>query len=111
MTFRKSKAALRPEVTKDRVAEVLNHWIVQCKTDYREPGQPPSVGLSHWGWVEVDGVPKAMQVVTSLDGSMVRSAYVNRNVTRQLRRGNRAWFTDRCLDTPIWRNDHDFASV
>ena len=52
-----------------------------------------------------------MQVVTSLDGSMVRSVYLNRNVRTQLRKGNKDWFKSRCLDTPIWRNESDVASI
>ena len=110
-TFRKSKAARRPEVTLTRVKQVLDHWIVQCKTEYREPGQPPSIGLSHWGWVEVDGARKAMQVVTSLDGGMVRSVYRNRNANARLQKGERDWFENRCLDAPIWRDESGVASV
>ena len=52
-----------------------------------------------------------MQVVTSLDGSIVASTYINRNATKQLLRDNRAWFEARCMDTPQWRMEHDAGSI
>ena len=97
----------RPEATLQKVKAVLDRWVVRCKTEYREPGEPPTVGLSHWGWVEFRGDRKAMQVVTSLNGSRVASVYMNRNATKALRRGNQGWFEARCIDPPQWRYEHD----
>ena len=108
--FRRERARQRPEVTQPRVKSVLDNWLVRCKTEYREPGAPPSVGWSHWGWVDVDGQRKLMQVVTTLDGAVVKTVNLNRNALKAMRKGNQEWFSDRCLEPPIWRDDDDASS-
>ena len=108
--FRRDRARERPEVTEERVKAVLDNWIAKCKSEYRAPGAPPRVGLSYWGWVDVDGDRKLMQVVTTMDGSEVRTVNLNRNARKAIQRGNKDWFNTRCLEPPIWRDEDDASS-
>lgn len=108
--FRRKRAHLRPEVTEERMVAVLDNWTVRCQSEYREPGAPPSVGWSHWGWVDVDGDRKLMQVVTTLEGDLVKTVNLNRNARKAMQKGNKDWFSSRCLEPPIWRNEDDASS-
>ena len=108
--FRTKRAAERPEVTEERVKAVLDNWVVRCKTDYREEGAPKLFSLSHWGWVDVDGRRKMMQVVTRLDGSTVLTVNLNRKALKAMRKGDPSWFNKRCVEPPMWRNEDDASS-
>ena len=74
--------------------DILENWVVRCITADRN-GQE---GLSHWGWVDIDGNRRLMQVVTSLSGEgVVETAYRNRKDQRELNRGNVQHFRDQCV--------------
>ena len=54
--------------------------------------------MSHWGWVEVSGSRKLMQVVASPSGEgIIESAYLNRKDLREMNRGNFQHFRDKCV--------------
>lgn len=92
--FRRDRAEGRPEVTKARLVEVLENWVVRCVTVDRN-GQE---GLSHWGWVDIDGNRRIMQVVTPPSGeAIVETAYRNRKDQRELNRGNLQHFRNQCV--------------
>lgn len=104
--FIRDRTKDRPEVTQSRVTAVLNDWFVRCKTNWEQAGAPPGiVGWSHFGWVDVDGKRKIMQVVTTLDGDIVRTVNLNRNVRKDLQKGEQTWLDRRCLEPPIWRDE------
>ena len=91
--FRRDTVKDRPEATKDRLIDVLENWAVRCITVDRNNQE----GLSYWGWVDVDGSRRLMQVVTSPSGEgVIESAYLNRKDRRELERGNIQHFRDQC---------------
>jgi hypothetical protein len=92
--FRRDRARDRPEVTRDRIIDVLENWVVRCTTMDKDKKE----GLSHWGWVEVNNKRKLMQVVTSPSGEgTIESAYLNRKDLREMDRGNIQHFRDKCV--------------
>ena len=83
--FRRDRAGGRPEVTRDRIIDVLENWVVRCMTMDKDKRE----GLSHWGWVDVNNKRKLMQVVTSPSGDgIIESAYLNRKDLKEMSRGN-----------------------
>jgi len=109
--FRRDRLEGRPEVTKDRVTAVLDNWLVRCKTDYRLPGAKWSIGWSHYGWVDIKGKKRFMQVVTTLDDDIIQTVNLNRNALKALQKGKVEWFDKRCLDKPVWRHENDIKSI
>ncbi len=92
--FRRDRARDRPEVNKSRLIDVLENWVVRCTTMDKDKKE----GLSYWGWVEVNGTRKLMQVVTSPSGDgTIESAYLNRKDLREIDRGNVQHFRDKCV--------------
>ena len=92
--FRRDRARGRPEVTRSRLRDVLENWAVRCTTVDKENNE----GLSHWGWVEVDGERKLMQVITSPSGDgIIESAYLNRKDLRAMNRGDIQHFMAKCV--------------
>lgn len=81
-------------MTKERLIEVLENWVVRCTTVDRRNQE----GLSHWGWVVVNGKRQLMQVVTAPSGEgIIESAYLNRKDRRELGRGNLQHFRALCV--------------
>ena len=111
-TFQKGPDA--PKTRSDRAAREIRAGQlgseVQVRVSKAGRAAPRRVGWSHWGWVDVDGQRKLMQVVTTLDGAVVKTVNLNRNALKAMRKGNQEWFSDRCLEPPIWRNDDGASS-
>ena len=92
--FRRDRARDRPEVNKSRLIDVLENWVVRCTTMDKDKKE----GLSYWGWVEVNGTRKLMQVATSPSGDgTIESAYLNRKDLREIDRGNVQHFRDKSV--------------
>lgn len=81
-------------MSKDRLIEVLDNWVMRCTTADRHNQE----GLSYWGWIVVNGNRRLMQVITSPSGEgYIESAYLNRKDRRELERGNLQHFRSLCV--------------
>ena len=92
--FRRDRAEGRPEVTQPRLIDVLENWVVRCTTTDKDQSE----GLSYWGWVDIDGNRRLMQVIASpSEEGVIESVYLNRKDRRELERGNIQHFRDQCV--------------
>ena len=87
---RHARTETHPGITAKRIERALEDWVVRgvCKD------KDGILALVHWGFVP--GLRRMIKVVVSLDDERIITAYQDRNATNNWKRGDRAYFLERC---------------
>ena len=97
------RARQRQELTADRIASVLDNWLVSCVTVDANGRE----ALTYWGNVTFGDREHLMRVVTNIDTGSIVTAYLDTKATRDWNAGRLDYFRRRCLRDMEVRNESE----
>ena len=84
----REQAAIRSEITAERLADVLDNWVIRG-VRYDERNGP---SMAYLGWVEHRGTERLMRVGVSMDDRRITTAFLDTKATDKLNSGDMAYF-------------------